>query len=93
MDTGSYDAREDTLKSGILQASFEAAGSDRQMKTNTSCGNLETLESFKSGKTKIVLDKPKKVVCLRIEVTQDQNEWLYLREIDVWCYHNNCTMT
>ena len=85
VDTGSHLAWKDILRSGVLQVSFESAGNNLQLKNNNSCGHFKLLGSFDSGKIKISSrTEPKKVVCLLIIVTQDQNEWIYLREIDVW---------
>ena len=77
VETACHQAQNDLLKSADLQASFEPAEGD-------SCGSFQTFGSFSGGKAKISLDKSKKVICLRILVTQAQTEWVYLREIDVW---------
>ena len=77
VETACYQAQNDLLKSADLQASFEPVEGD-------SCGNFQTFGSFRGGKAKISLDKSKKVICLRILVTQAQTGWVYFREIDVW---------
>ena len=77
VDTGSYLGPKDLLKSGVLQASFELEGGG-------SCENFQTFGSFIKGKVSITFDKSKKVTCLRILVIENQNEQLFLREIDVW---------
>jgi len=84
VDTGSFDAASDLIKSGSLQVSFESSEADLQLNSKNSCGNFDTYGSFSGGKAKLSLDKSKKVVCLRILVTQEQNEWIYLREVNVW---------
>ena len=81
VDTGSYQASRDLLKSGVLQATFESA---EQIKRENSCENFETFGSFDKGKVKVFLEKSKKIICLRIFVTQNQKEFIFLREIDVW---------
>jgi len=84
VETACYQAKSDLLKSGVLQASYETAASGLQSKDNNDCGHFETLGAFSGGKAKFSVDKSKKVICLRILVTQDQSEWIYFREIDVW---------
>ena len=84
VETACYQAKGDLLKFGVLQASFESDKEGSQLKDNSNCGNFETLGTFSGGKVKVSLDKSNKVTCLRILVTQDQNEWIYLREVDVW---------
>ena len=84
VDTGSYQARDDLLNSGVLQASFEAAEGHPQLQSSNSCGNFKTFGSFYSGKAKISTDKSKRVNCIRILVTEKQSKGIYLREIDVW---------
>ena len=85
VDTGSYQAKDDLLKSGVLQASHESAQEGGpNSKSTTFCGNFENVGFFDWGKAKISLTKPPKVACLRILVTQDHNNRIYFREIDVW---------
>ena len=85
VDTGSYQTKDDLLKSGVLQTSYGSAQEgDPNSKSTHSCGNFETVGSFDSGKAMISLSKPQNVICLRILVTQDHNNWIYFREIDVW---------
>ena len=84
VDTGSYQARRDLLKSGVLQATFESAENVEQIKRENSCENFETVGSFDKGKVKVFLEKSKKIICLRIFVTQKQKGNIFLREIDVW---------
>ena len=84
VDTGSYVATQDLLKSGVLQASF--LNNSNKMETNdpTNCKDFETVGDFKDGRVKVSLDGSRKLFCLRILVTKDQDEWLFVREIDVW---------
>ena len=84
VDTGCYQARDDLLNSGVLQASFESAEDNQQFKNTNPCGKLKTLESFHLGKAHTTLAQSKKVICLRILVTQSQSEEIFFREIDVW---------
>ena len=84
VDTGCQQAWSDILKSGVLQANFESPENDPRLEDTNLCGNFKTLGSFDRGKAKLSLDKSKNVICLRILVTQNQDEWIYLREIDVW---------
>ncbi|KAL9964435.1 hypothetical protein ACROYT_G028078 [Oculina patagonica] len=86
VDTGSNLAIKDWLKSGVLQASFVSQNNNAQMHgTNTSsCGYFETIAPFEQGRANITFDNSKQTVCLRILVAQNQPEWLFLREIDVW---------
>ena len=77
VDTGSFLGPKDLLKSDVLQASFQLEGGD-------SCENFHTFGSFIKGKLAITFDKYKNVTCLRILVIENQNEQLFLREIDVW---------
>ena len=84
VDTGCNTEGHDILKSGVLQVIFESAKDNIQTKSNSSCGTFETLGTFKTRKVNISLDESKKVICLRILVTNDQSEFIYLREIDVW---------
>ena len=84
VDTGCNFVKHNVLKSGVLQVSVESAKDNIHTKSNSSCGTFETFGTFKRRKVTISLDEPKKVVCLRILVTRDQSEFIYLREIDVW---------
>ena len=86
VDTGSNLALKDWLKFGVLQASFaseENKGTWRAARS-PSCGNFETVVTFVEGKVNVTFHDSRKVDCLRILVTQNQPEWLFLREIDVW---------
>ena len=83
MDTGCNSEGHDILKSGVLQVSFESAKDSIQTKSNDSCGTFETFGTFER-KLNISLDVLKKVICLRMLITSDQSEFIYLREIDVW---------
>ena len=78
VDTGSNLAMKDFLRSGVLQASFSVSGTN-----SSSCGKFDTVVPFKDGRAQVTFTK-KKIDCLRILVTKNQNEWLFLREIDVW---------
>ena len=73
VDTGSFHAPKDRLRSGVLQASFQ----------NAQCKDFETIGHFKDGSLKISLTQSRKVHCLRILVTGGQSEWIFFREIDV----------
>ena len=84
VDSGSYQASKDLLKSGVLQATFESAENVEQINRENSCENFETVGSFDKGKVKVFLEKSKKIICFRIFVTQNQKEYIFLREIDVW---------
>lgn len=77
VDTGSNLAMKDFLRFGVLQASFSVSGT-----SSSSCGKFDTVVSFRDGRAQATFNK--KIDCLRILVTNDQNEWLFLREIDVW---------
>ena len=83
VDTGCYGATGDLLYGGVLQASFETSADGPQLKTD-SCSNFRNASSFSKGKVKAFIEKTKKVNCLRILVTQNQEAHLFLREIDVW---------
>ena len=86
VDTGSNIASRDWLKSGVFQASFVSRNYDAQLHgTNlSSCGQFKTIAPFEQGRVNITFDNFKETACLRILVTQNQTEWLFLREIDVW---------
>ena len=84
VDTGCYQAEDDLLQSGKLQASFESVERNPNNKNNNSCGNFQTFGSFIDGKAKVSLDESKKVNCLRILVNRGKKELIYFREIDVW---------
>lgn len=73
VDTGSFNAPKDRLRSGVLQASFQ----------NAQCKDFETIGHFKDGRLKISLTQSRKVHCLRILVIGGQSEWIFFREIDV----------
>ena len=85
VDTGSYLAFNDKLKSGVLQASF---GSNSNEMVADGAGNLckdfETIADFKNGVAKVTWNERRKLSCLRILVTGEQREWLFVREIDVF---------
>ena len=84
VDTGCYQAKGEVLKSGVLQASVESLAEKNPQKRNNSCGTFETIASFDKGKVKSALDKSKKVICLRILITEVKSKGIYFREIDVW---------
>ena len=85
IDTGSYHARHDVLRSGDLEASFEStAGEVKPFNTSIQCGEFKSLGAFNKGKVESSVDESRRVICLRITVLKDQREWLYIREIDVW---------
>lgn len=88
VDTGSNLAVNDWLKFGVLQANFESEKPRSTWSwpgTNAeSCGDFVTVGSFVEGKANFTLTDSPKMKCLRIVVTQSQDEWLFLREIDVW---------
>jgi len=85
VDTGSYIAPDDELKSAVLQASFnnknEQHANGNGMKT---CTVFETIGNFLHGKVEVTLSENKTTSCLRVLVTQDQTHWVFFREIDVW---------
>ena len=84
VDTGSYIATQDRLKSGVLQASFQNNSNEMETNDSTNCKDFETIGDFKDGRVKASFDGSRKLFCLRILVTKDQDEWLFVREIDVW---------
>ena len=90
VDTGSNLANGDWLKSGALQASFVSRNNDTQMNeaNSLSCGHFETIALFEQGRANITFANFKETLCLRILVMQNQSEWLFLREIDVWHTNN-----
>ena len=80
VDTGSYEASNSLLHYGVLQASFVSSKGE----ANT-CQRFKTLTEFRGGKAKISLNRfSDRVKCLKILVTEDYSEDIYLREIDVW---------
>ncbi|XP_068702946.1 alpha-1,3-mannosyl-glycoprotein 4-beta-N-acetylglucosaminyltransferase C-like [Montipora foliosa] len=79
VDTGSLIAYEDQLKSGVLQASYQTNEG-----TTGHCIDFETIGDFKTGKVKVSLTSERKLLCLRILVTDSQDKWLFLREVDVF---------
>jgi len=85
VDTGSYIAPDDHLRSAVLQASFN---SKSEWQTNTSgiktCTVFETIGNFQNGKVEVTVNESKNTSCLRVLVTQDQSPWVFFREIDVW---------
>ena len=84
VETGSYLAPKDRLQSGVLQASFQNESKDREANDTTNCKDFETIGDFEVGRVKVSLTGSRKVFCLRVLVTKNQNEWLFVREIDVW---------
>ena len=56
------------------------------METNdsTNCKDFETIGDFKDGRVKVSFDGSRKLFCLRILVTKDQDERPFVTEIDVW---------
>ena len=80
VDTGSYEARKSLLYYGVLQASFVSTKGE----ANT-CQRFKTLTEFRGGKAKISLNQSSgRDACLKILVTENYSEDIYLREIDVW---------
>ena len=79
VDTGANFAARDQLKHGILQAFFQ-----NKTMEEAGCKNFETIGYFQQGKVEVFVEGNKKVNCLRILVTGGQDEWLLVREIDVW---------
>ena len=86
VDTGSLLGRKDILKSGVLQASFESVDQEEFLRESGDhgCGNFETCGSFSKGKVTVTFNNSKKLTCLRILAKENQDEPLFLREIDVW---------
>ncbi|KAJ7377746.1 Alpha-1,3-mannosyl-glycoprotein 4-beta-N-acetylglucosaminyltransferase C [Desmophyllum pertusum] len=87
VDTGSNLALKDWLKVGVLQASFVSTQSHNPVSReniSSNCENFETIAPFVKGKANITLTNSQGIECLRILVTQNQAQWLFLREIDVW---------
>ena len=85
IDTGSYHAWHDVLRSGDLEASFESTAWEvKPFNTSNQCGEFKSLGAFNKGKVESSVEESRRVTCLRITVLQDQMEWLYIREIDVW---------
>ena len=82
VETGSYLAPADQLKSGLLQASFQNNATKMETNGVTNCGNFETIGVFKDGRVKVSLNESRKVFCLRVLVI-DQSKWLFVREIDI----------
>ena len=84
ISSGSNFAPEDTLKGGILEASYEQP-TDELHDQKASCKHFHRIASFK-GQLVIGLTDKRKVNCLRIRITEYQFTWLFLREIDVWIW-------
>ena len=86
VDTGSLLGRKDILKSGVLQASFDSVDQEKFLRESGDhgCGNFETYGSFSKGKVTVTFNNSKKLTCLRILAKENQDEPLFLREIDVW---------
>ena len=90
VDTGSNFAQEDWLKSGVLQASFVSKSNSDALHgaSSSNCEHFETIAAFEQGRANITFEIAKQTRCLRILVTKNQFQWLFLREIDVWqAYH------
>ena len=83
VDTGANFAARDQLKHGILQASFQSKTIEVKSRPGV-CKNFETIGYFQRGKVEVFVEGNRKVNCLRILVTRGQDEWLLVREIDVW---------
>ena len=85
VDTGSYIAPHDHLQSAVLQASFntknELQANSNKVKT---CTVFETITNFQHGKAEVTFNESKNTSCLRVLVTQNQTNWVFFREIDVW---------
>ena len=83
VDTGSYIAPHDQLQSGVLQASFN---SKNELHANgiKTCPVFETIRNFQHGKVEATFNESKTTSCLRVLVTQNQTNWVFFREIDVW---------
>jgi len=86
VDTGSYIAPDDYLRSAVLQASFN---NKNELQTNANgiktCTVFETIGNFQHGKVEVTFNESNKMTsCLRVLVTQDQTNWVFFREIDVW---------
>ena len=85
VDTGSYIAPDDYLRSAVLQASFS---NKNELQTNANgikaCTVFETIGNFQQGKAEVTFNESKITSCLRVLVTQDQTNWVFFREIDVW---------
>ena len=86
VDTGSNLAWKDWLRFGVLQASFVSEeNKDTLTGTRSSvCGEFKTVVSFVEGKANVTFHDSQRIDCLRILITGEQIEWLFLREIDVW---------
>ena len=72
VETGSYVAPKDILKSAQLQVSGDA----------TNCSAFETVGNFNKGNIYVEINK--KVTCLRVLVAQSHDTWVFVREINVW---------
>ena len=83
VDTGSYIAPKDQLKSAALQASLSNT-TQQQTGGSPDCKNFETIAGFKQGKVEVTFDGGKSMTCLRILVLSAQPNWVFFREIDVW---------
>ena len=83
VDTGSFNAPKDILRSGVLQASFQNEKIPDESNKDPQCKDFETMGHFENGRLKISLSQSRKVNCLRILVTRGQSEWIFFREIDV----------
>ena len=85
IDTGSYIAPHDHLQSAVLQASFnnknELPANSNRIKT---CTVFETIRNFQHGRVEVTFNESKNTSCLRVLVTQNQTNWVFFREIDVW---------
>lgn len=81
VDTGSYYAKGDLLKYGVLQGSYQ---DDTLSEKNDLCRDFEDLGSFSGGKVDMSPKSSNKVACLKILVTQRQDTYVYFREINIW---------
>ncbi|XP_068731578.1 alpha-1,3-mannosyl-glycoprotein 4-beta-N-acetylglucosaminyltransferase C-like [Montipora capricornis] len=81
VDTGSYYAKHDLLKYGVLQGSYQ---DDTLSEKNDLCRDFEDLGSFSGGKVDMSPKSSNKVACLKILVTQRQDTNVYFREINIW---------
>ena len=83
VDTGSNLAPEDQLQSAVLQASFNNEN-EQQANSSINCQDFETIGEFKDGKIEADFKGGRKTTCLRVLVTENQANWVFFREIDVW---------
>lgn len=83
VDTGSCISPNDQLYSAVLQTSFN---NKHEQQTNgiKICTEFETIGNFQHGKVEVTFNEGKNTSCLRVLVTQNQINWVFFREIDVW---------